>query len=560
MKKEMDEKTNKKSVKKNEEKIEGKVEKIKEEINTVIKFDELELSSNIKRALADNGYIETTPIQAKTIPHILDGKDIIGQSQTGTGKTASYGLPMIQGIDTNLDKVQAIVLCPTRELAVQVTGELRKFTKYQENVKCLAVYGGESIEKQIKDLKRGVKIVVGTPGRVMDHMRRKTLKLDNIKMVVLDEADEMLNMGFEEDIETILSDVPKERQTVLFSATMNKRILGIANKYSNNPVNVKIKSKELTVDKIEQILIEIKGKMKDEAVARLIDVNNPKKAVVFCNTKKKVDELLEILKKKKYKAESLHGDIKQAQRDRIMKRFKQGEFQILIATDVVARGIDVDELELVINYDIPQEDEYYVHRVGRTGRNGNIGKAYTFVVGREKNKIASIQKYANTKLTLGNIPTDNEVRKVKNKKIVSQIQDIINKQDDIQNNINDEIMEELLKQNDIKQIAKALLEIVNEQKNDSKKDLEIQEKINSNSQNGKIKLFFNVGKKDKIMVKDIVGSITSNVAIPGSEIGKINILDKFSFVEVPVDYAQEIIDGMKDKQIKGRNVNIEIAN
>ena len=259
----------------------------------------------------------------------------------------------------------------------------------------------------------------------MDHMRRKTLKLDKITMVVLDEADEMLNMGFEEDIETILKDIPEGRQTILFSATMNKRILEITKKYLKEPKNVKIKSKELTVDRIEQISLEVKQKMKDEIVMRLIDLNDPKKAVVFCNTKKKVDNLIEKLKNNGYKAECLHGDIKQAQRDRIMKRFKQGEFQILVATDVVARGIDVEELELVINYDIPQEEEYYVHRIGRTGRNGKIGKAYTFVVGKEKSKLLNIQKYANTKIIKGKIPTLEEINKVKNQKIVDNIEEMI---------------------------------------------------------------------------------------------------------------------------------------
>ena len=261
----------------------------------------------------------------------------------------------------------------------------------------------------------------------MDHMRRKTLKLDKITMVVLDEADEMLNMGFEEDIETILKDIPEGRQTILFSATMNKRILEITKKYLKEPKNVKIKSKELTVDRIEQISLEVKQKMKDEIVMRLIDLNDPKKAVVFCNTKKKVDNLIEKLKNNGYKAECLHGDIKQAQRDRIMKRFKQGEFQILVATDVVARGIDVEELELVINYDIPQEEEYYVHRIGRTGRNGKIGKAYTFVVGKEKSKLLNIQKYANTKIIKGKIPTLEEINKVKNQKIVDNIEEMIEK-------------------------------------------------------------------------------------------------------------------------------------
>jgi len=386
----------------------------------------------------------------------------------------------------------------------------------------------------------------------MDHMRRKTLKLDKITMVVLDEADEMLNMGFEEDIETILKDIPEGRQTILFSATMNKRILEITKKYLKEPKNVKIKSKELTVDRIEQISLEVKQKMKDEIVMRLIDLNDPKKAVVFCNTKKKVDNLIEKLKNNGYKAECLHGDIKQAQRDRIMKRFKQGEFQILVATDVVARGIDVEELELVINYDIPQEEEYYVHRIGRTGRNGKIGKAYTFVVGKEKSKLLNIQKYANTKIIKGKIPTLEEINKVKNQKIIDNIEEMIEKNEESE--LAEKVLNKLMENNKLETVAKALINIII---NENSSDKECQIDINPDEM---VKLFINVGKKDKIMVKDIVGSILANTAISGENIGKINILDKFTFVEIHGKYVNEILNSMKGKQIKGRDVNIEIAN
>lgn len=515
-----------------------------------LKFEEFALSDNIKRALADCGYIEATDIQAQTIPCILEGRDVIGQSKTGTGKTASYSLPMLEKIDPKSRKVQAIVLCPTRELAVQVTDEIRKFNKYQEGIRSVTIYGGQSIETQIRALKGGVQVVIGTPGRVMDHMRRKTLKLDQVKMVVLDEADEMLNMGFEEDIETILKDVPEERQTVLFSATMNKRILGIAKKYLNNPKNVKIKAEELTVNNIDQISISIKSNMKDEAVMRLMDAYQPKKAIVFCNTKRKVDDLIENLKSKGYKAESLHGDIKQSQRDRIMRRLKNGEIQILVATDVAARGIDVDGLELVVNYDIPQEEEYYVHRIGRTGRNGSEGRAFTFVVGKEKSKMYSIQKYANTKIREGMIPTLAEISKIKNKQIVSKIQSIIDKGEFS----NLEVLQELQKENDIEVIAKALItEYIGKQ--NKKPEIKFEA-----GRDGNVKLFLNLGRRDKIMAKDIVGSFASNVAMSGNDIGKINILDKFTFVEVPANFVEEVMEGMKGKQIKGKDVNIEVAN
>ena len=516
-----------------------------------LKFEELSLSENIQKALRDCEYIDATEIQAKTIPVILEGKDVIGQSKTGTGKTASYGLPILNKIDAKLRKVQAIVLCPTRELAVQITEEMRKFNKYQEGIRCVTIYGGQSIETQIKALKGGVQVIIGTPGRVMDHMRRKTLKLDNVETVVLDEADEMLNMGFEEDIETILKNISKERQTILFSATMNKRILEISKKYLRNPENIKIQTKELTVNSIDQISINIKSNMKDEAVMRLIDVYLPEKALVFCNTKRKVDNLIEILKSKGYKAESLHGDIKQSQRDRIMKRLKNGELKILVATDVAARGIDVEGLELVVNYDIPQEEEYYVHRIGRTGRKGNTGKAVTFVVGKERYKIDSIQKYANIKIREGQIPTITEVNNVKDKQIIDNIQKIIDEKE--YSNIS--ILEEMLKNNDIQEVAKALITMHTEKKN---KKEEIKYEFSKDEKN--INLFFNIGKKDKIMAKDIIGSLSSNVAISVNNIGKIKILDNFSFVDVPSIYVNEIIDGMKGKQIKGRGVNIEIAN
>lgn len=517
-----------------------------------LKFEELELSDNIKRALSDNGYVEATEIQTKAIPFILQGRDLIGQSQTGTGKTASYGLPMLEMIDQKSRKIQSIVLCPTRELAIQVTEELRKFLKYQENIRCVAIYGGQSIERQITDIKRGAQIVVGTPGRVMDHMRRKTIKLDNVKMVVLDEADEMLDMGFEEDIETILKDVPEDRQTILFSATMNKRIMGITKKYLKNPENVKIKAKELTVENIKQVSIEVKSKMKDETVIRLLEVLEPKKAIIFCNTKKKVDDLIENLKSKGYKAESLHGDIKQIQRDRIMKSLKSGAINILVATDVAARGIDVKELELVVNYDIPQEQEYYVHRIGRTGRNGENGLAYTLYAGKEAFKLRDIEKYANTRILKGKIPTLGEVEEIRNRKVVAKIQETID-ENDFQNT---EVINKLLENgNDMETIAKALITMLSTR---SAKKVEMPSI--KGDENGNVRLFLSVGRKDRIMVKDIVGSIAANTAVSGDEIGKINLLDKFSFVDVPATGAEEILQSMQGKQIKGKDVVIEIAN
>lgn len=515
-------------------------------------FNELHLNEKTKKALQDIGYNTPTPIQEKAIPIILEGKDLIGQSKTGTGKTASYSLPIIEKIETSNKKVQAIVLCPTRELALQVAEEVRKFLKYQEGIKTLAIYGGQSIETQIKMLKKGVQIVIGTPGRVMDHMRRKTLKLDQVKICVLDEADEMLNMGFEEDIETILKDVPNGRQTVLFSATMNPKIMKITKKYLKEPKKVKIKAEELTVNEIEQISISIKEAMKSETLMRLIEVYHPQKAIVFCNTKKRVDDLIEILKRNHIKAEALHGDIKQSGRERIMKKMRNGEFQILVATDVVARGIDIQDVEFVLNYDVPQEEEYYVHRIGRTGRNGNKGRAFTFVVGKEKSKLQSIKKYTNAKIKEGTIPTLDQINKIRKNKAIQKVQEVI----DEKNFLGEELLQELLQKNSIEEISKALITILYGKPKEEK-----QNKVTIKTKNGEIvKLFFNLGKKDNMKIKDFVGSIAANCGIQGENIGKINILDKFSFVEVPGEYVEDVLQGMKGKQIKGRDCNVEIAN
>lgn len=540
--------------------------------NQNVEFKDLNFSEEIKKGLSEMGFVTLTPIQEKAIPNIMEGKDIIGESQTGTGKTAAYSLPILNKIDKELKKVQAIILCPTRELAIQVVGEIRKFSKYESNIKSVAIYGGEPIEKQIKPLKNGAQIIVGTPGRVMDHMKRRTLKLNDVKMVVLDEADEMLNMGFEEDINTILSAIPEERQTILFSATMSKRILGVAKKYLKDPYKVKIPVKELTVDRIEQISIELKQSMKNEVLSRIIDLNNPKKAVVFCNTKRKVEELAENLKGRGYTVESLYGDVKQDQRERIMKKFKTGNYQLLVATDVMARGIDVDELELVVNYDIPQEEEYYVHRIGRTGRNGNAGKAYTFVVGKERVKLESIERYAKTRINPGQIPTDSEMVEIRKNNIVLKLQKEIEKVNNSSNPVLDDIYSKLSEQNSTEQIMKTLISLYVGTDIDTKLGASVKMPGGSSSRNKKDskqgktdgkknkRFFLSLGKLDSIKAKDIVGSITSNTIISGNEIGRIDVLDKFSFIEVPAKYEDDLLNGMNGKMVKGKAARIELAN
>ena len=388
-------------------------------------FEEMCLDTRIMRAIAEMGFEQPSPIQAQSIPIAVEGKDMIGQARTGTGKTASFGIPMLQRINPKDKSLQAIVLCPTRELAIQSANEIRKLAKFLHGIKVLPIYGGQEISKQIRSLKGGVQIVIGTPGRVMDHLRRHTLKPQTVDIVVLDEADEMLNMGFREDIETILGQLPEERQTMLFSATMPKPILEIAKRYLHEPEIVKVIQKELTVPKIEQYYYEVNPRKKNEVLSRLLDMYDPSLSLVFCNTKRKVDELVADLKGRGYFAEGLHGDMKQSQRDRVMNGFRNGRTDILVATDVAARGIDVDDVEAVFNYDVPQDDEYYVHRIGRTGRAGREGRAFTLVVGKEIYKLKDIQRYCKTKIRRQPIPSVNDVAAIKVEKLLEQAGELI---------------------------------------------------------------------------------------------------------------------------------------
>lgn len=390
-----------------------------EEENALALIEDL-LDPRIVRAVKDMGFTKLTPIQEQAIPCLLEGKDIIGQAQTGTGKTAAFGIPMLQNINPESRKLQAIVLCPTRELAIQAAEELRKLAKYMHGIKVLPIYGGQEIGRQIAGL-RGVQIVVGTPGRVMDHMRRHTIKLDEVNMVVLDEADEMLNMGFREDMELILGEIPGEHQTALFSATMPQPILEITGKFQHDAELVKVASKELTIPLVAQKYFRIKNTDKDAATVRLLEYYQPRLCLVFCNTKKKVDELASLLKENGFQAEGLHGDLTQYQRDIAMNRFRTATTNILIATDVAARGIDVDDVEFVLNYDVPQDIEYYVHRIGRTGRAGKTGKSFTFVSGREIFKIREIERICRTTIEEMQMPTTRKVMRSKALKTLDRV-------------------------------------------------------------------------------------------------------------------------------------------
>lgn len=405
----------------NRERAEGS-----ENMENRISYRNSAIDERIIRAVEEMGFETMTPIQEQAIPVMLEGRDLIGQAQTGTGKTAAFGIPIIQKIDPEEKGLQAIILCPTRELAIQAAEEIRRFAKYMHEVKVLPVYGGQDISRQIRALSKGVQIVVGTPGRVMDHMRRHTLKTSKVRIVVLDEADEMLNMGFREDIETILKDMPEERQTALFSATMPRPILEITKEYQKEDAEyIRVTPKEVTIPLIKQAYYQVQRKDKEEVLTRLIDYYHPKRSLIFCNTKRMVDELSEHLKDRGYQAEGLHGDLSQGQRDTVMNLFRGGRMDILIATDVAARGIDVDDVEAVFNYDVPDDIEYYVHRIGRTGRAGKTGRSFTLVVGREMYKIRDIERVCHTKIRERSIPSAADITSVKAEKVLGEAIDTI---------------------------------------------------------------------------------------------------------------------------------------
>lgn len=394
-----------------------------------MKYEDAQIDERILRAVKELGFDEMTPIQEQAIPLFMTGRDLIGQAQTGTGKTAAFGIPILQKIDPEDRSLQAVILCPTRELAMQAADELRKFAKYMHGIKVLPVYGGQDIVRQIKNLKAGVQIVVGTPGRVMDHMRRHTLRMEHVHTVVLDEADEMLNMGFREDIETILQEMPQDRQTGLFSATMPKPILDITRTYQKDAAYIKMTPQEVTIPLIKQAYYQVRRQDKEEVLCRLIDYYDPKRALIFCNTKRMVDELTEHLKARGYEVEGLHGDLSQNQRDTVMNLFRSGRASILIATDVAARGIDVSDVEAVYNFDVPEDIEYYVHRIGRTGRAGKTGRSFTLVVGREAYKIRDIERVCHTKIKERKIPGAADIMQRKAAKILKEAADVIEQQD-----------------------------------------------------------------------------------------------------------------------------------
>ncbi|MBE7014848.1 MAG: DEAD/DEAH box helicase [Ruminococcaceae bacterium] len=520
------------------------------------KFTDFYFSEEILKGVERMGFSDLTPVQAETFTPFLKGKDVIVQAPTGTGKTCAFGIPMIEKINSDSKTVDAIVLCPTRELVIQTCEELTKVSKFKKGINIVAIYGGQPIDKQIFALKKKPQIIVATPGRLIDHLKRKTVKIKDLKILVLDEADEMLNMGFKEDLDVILETVPTDRQTVLFSATMPEEIINIANKYQKeNPCHIKVTKDELTVNTVKQYYLEVKLPNRIETIERLIDANKYKLCMIFCNTKKKVDEISAELRQHKYPADALHGDMKQMQRDRVMSRFKKGITGILVATDVAARGIDVDDVDAVFNYEIPEDFEYYVHRIGRTGRANKEGISYTFVSGREVKKLKELMKYTKGTISLITPPSLKEVKAVNLECIMEDAKCILE-----DNNFKDyrEYLEKYTLANnvDIFDLSATLLKMLNEGK---KSDISHEKKEKNHNDENKVRLFVNLGKMDKMGTNNMI-DLLKNGGVLFEQIGKIEIMPKFSFVDVEEEAVNIIMETLNGSFYKKRKIMFEVSN
>lgn len=507
-------------------------------------FRDLGLSEEILQAIEKKGFEEPSPIQALTIPVLLKGdKNIIGQAQTGTGKTAAFGLPILDTLTKNDDKkVQALILAPTRELAVQVSDELISL-KGEKRLSVAAIYGGQSMGEQLRRLRRGVDIVVGTPGRVQDHINRGSLDLSHLSYLILDEADEMLNMGFVDDIEKILESVNDDKKMLLFSATMPPKIQQIAGKYMGDYEVFKVKKRDLTSNLTEQIYFEVSRGDKFEALCRIIDIEEEFFGIVFCRTKVDVDEVSRKLTERGYSSGALHGDISQAMRERILAQLKSRQINVLVATDVAARGIDVNHLSHVINYSLPQDAESYVHRVGRTGRAGNEGTAITFVTKDEYRKLLYIQRVSGKNIKKDVIPGVEKIISTKKDRIMANIKKSLENHDKVADKFNEMALELLQEsENPVEVIATVLSNSFGEDLDESNYN-EIR-KINM-KRSGTTRLFVAKGRQDNLTARALVDLITSATSVPGKRLDSVQIFDQFSFVTVPFEDAEEIILAFK---------------
>ncbi len=525
------------------------------------KFEKMNISNVILSALAINKIEEPTPIQEEAIPYLLAGKDVIGQAQTGTGKTFAYSIPMLERIDENKKCVQALIMCPTRELSLQVCREIEKIA-INTKIKATTIYGGESYEKQFRALAKKPQIIIGTPGRIIDHLNRGSLNFNTVSYLVLDEADEMLKMGFEEDMEKILSGVPEARQTSLFSATLPSWIKKTSKKYMIDPVTVKIEKKTLTVDKIKEVLYYVKKEQKKDLLVRLLDYYQLKTVMIFANTKAMVDELVLFLQENHFKADGLHGDLKQLSRDKVMQAFRLGSIEIMIATDVAARGIDVNNVEAIINYDIPQENEIYVHRIGRTGRAGKTGLAITLATTRQARSVYELEQFTKSKLTVLEIPSAKEIKLKLQKKLTD---DIINGLDEASlNHDYDNLINALAKKtSDPTPIIIRLLELLNENTGRVYNPIDSVKTKKSSNDNKKQSSWayfsINLGSSDRIKPNQLVNYLHDQLGIHREHFGKIVINKDMTFFELNSNGIR-FIKNYKNKNILGKNIIIKQVN
>ena len=539
-------------------------------------FADLGLRSDILNALTTLGYEEPTPIQSEAIPPLLAGNDLLGQAATGTGKTAAFALPLLERIADRIGKGEkplALVLAPTRELAVQVSEAVHRYGRHM-GTRVLPIYGGQPIGRQLRELSRGVDVVVATPGRAIDHLQRGTLQLGDLQVVVLDEADEMLDMGFAEDIDAILTETPAERQTVLFSATMPPRIDRMAKSHLRSPVLIQIereKTEPGEAPRVRQTAYLVRREHKPAALGRVLDVESPTAAVVFCRTRDEVDQLTETLNGRGYRAESLHGGISQEQRDRVMSRLRSGTADLLVATDVAARGLDIEQLTHVVNYNVPSAPEAYTHRIGRVGRAGREGVAITLVEPRENSMLKTIERVTKTKIPVEKVPTVADLRARQLELTRSSLHESLLEDDLSRFRV---VVETLADEFDVMEIALAAVKLAHEASGAAADEEEIPEvrpredrprregapagprRERRGPTEGMTRLFLGAGRSSGIRPQDIVGAITGESDLKGRDIGAIEIADRFSLVEVPGPSANDVIEQLRDATIKGKRVTI----
>ncbi|HEY3266370.1 MAG TPA: DEAD/DEAH box helicase [Armatimonadota bacterium] len=516
-------------------------------------FEELGLSEATLAAVAAMGYEEPTPVQAVSIPPLLEGRDVLAQAQTGTGKTAAFAIPILECIDASDVYPQALVMAPTRELAVQVAAAIYDLG-HSQDIRVLAVYGGQPIDRQLRGLRNGVHVVVGTPGRLMDHIRRGTLQLDRVKILILDEADQMLDMGFVDDIEFILQQMPEERQTGLFCATIAPRIAQIVDNYLRDPIRVSTQREAVSMPKIRQVAYQVPGRVKTEALMRLMDALAPTSSMVFCRTKRDVDELTERLQIQGYAAEGIHGDMGQMERERVLKRFREATAQILVATDVAARGLDIPDVTHVFNYDLPTDPEQYVHRIGRTGRAGRTGEAVSLVSPRERQLLVYIERTTGRKVKMERMPTLEDVAASRWEAFRETVRETLEEGDLVAYQA---LAEELSEEYEGLDVAAAALKLLHgtQRTPTEAPALEAMVRVDVPSfvpESGMARLYLSVGRQEGVRPADIVGMIANEAGISGHDIGSIEIFDRSSFVEVPARAADRVIQAMARIVFRGR--------